>query len=149
MLGGVMQDPFDLDRFVQAQAPVMDRVLEELRQGRKATHWIWFVFPQIHGLGRSAMAERFAISSLAEAKAYLGHPVLGPRLVECTRLMNVQAGRSAFDILGPPDDLKFHASMTLFAKAADKGWDFQRALDRFFDGQRHAATIEQLRSDGP
>lgn len=142
-----MQDQFDLDRFVQAQAPVMDRVLEELREGRKSSHWMWFVFPQIHGLGRSAMAEQYAIGSLAEAKAYLDHPVLGPRLVECTRLMNANAGRTALDILGPPDDLKFHASMTLFARAALKGQDFQRALDRFFDGQRHADTIELLRSD--
>ena len=107
-------DPFDLQRFVDAQASVYERVRAELRNGRKQSHWMWFIFPQIAGLGHSAMAQRYAISSLREAEAYLKHPVLGPRLRECTRLMLRIEGKSAHDILGSPDDLKFHSSLTLF-----------------------------------
>ena len=107
-------DRFDLERFVQAQQPVHDRVLDELRAGRKRSHWMWFVFPQFEGLGRSAMAHRYAIKSLDEAAAYLEHPILGPRLVEFTRIVVALEGQSIPDIFGTPDDLKFHSCMTLF-----------------------------------
>ena len=109
-----MSDPFDLQRFVTAQAPVYQRVLAELRQGQKQSHWIWFIFPQLAGLGHSPMARRFAIASREEAVAYLGHGVLGPRLRECTALVNAVRGRTIREILGTPDDLKFCSSMTLF-----------------------------------
>jgi uncharacterized protein (DUF1810 family) len=109
-----MTDRFDLQRFVDAQAPVYPRVLAELRQGRKQSHWMWFIFPQIAGLGHSPMAQRFAIASRAEALAYLGHGVLGSRLRECTALVNAVEGRTINEILGSPDDLKFRSSMTLF-----------------------------------
>ncbi|MBX3568576.1 MAG: DUF1810 domain-containing protein [Rhizobiaceae bacterium] len=136
-------DPFDLQRFVAAQAPVIDRVFGELRRGRKESHWMWFVFPQIAGLGHSAISRRFAIGSLDEVKAYLRHPVLGQRLLTLTGLVLEQAG-SAHDIFGNPDDMKFRSSMTLFA-AAGGGAVFQRALDRFFDGSPDPQTIERLR----
>src|SRR5215813_7094342 len=109
-----MDDPFDLQRFVTAQAPLYERVCAELRAGRKRSHWMWFIFPQIQGLGSSAMAQRYAITSLAEAAAYLDHPVLGPRLRECTGLVNAVDGRSAHEIFGSPDDMKFHSAITLF-----------------------------------
>jgi uncharacterized protein (DUF1810 family) len=111
-------DPYSLQRFLDAQAPVYERVLGELRAGRKRSHWMWFVFPQIAGLGQSEMARRYAISSLAEAKTYREHPVLGARLRDCTALVNQVDGRSIDEIFGYPDDLKFHSSMTLFARAA-------------------------------
>ena len=110
-----MPDPFDLDRFVQAQDPVLAQVRRELGEGRKRSHWMWFVFPQLRGLGRSATARHYGIGSLAEARAYLAHPALGSRLVECTGLVNRIEGRSAHQIFGGLDDLKFHSSMTLFA----------------------------------
>src|SRR5574338_913021 len=106
-------DPFDLQRFVDAQAPVYDRVRAELRRGRKQSHWMWFIFPQIASLGHSPMAQRYAISSLEEVKAYLEHPVLGARLRECTRLILAVEGRSARGILGPPDDMKLRSCLTL------------------------------------
>src|SRR5580692_2687976 len=109
-----MNDLFDLRRFVDAQATVYRQIVKELSHGRKQTHWMWFIFPQIAGLGFSAMAHRFAIGSRAEAAAYLEHDVLGPRLVECTRLVNAASDRSITDILGSPDDMKFRSSMTLF-----------------------------------
>jgi uncharacterized protein (DUF1810 family) len=112
-------DRFHLERFVEAQAPVYTQVCEELRGGEKRSHWMWFIFPQIRGLGRSPMAERFAICSLEGARAYLEHEVLGERLRECTGLVNAVGGRSANEIFGEPDDLKFHSSMTLFAQAAE------------------------------
>src|SRR6188472_207148 len=112
-----MDDPYDLQRFVDAQNPVYHRVCSELRDGRKRTHWLWFVFPQLAGLGSSQPARKFAISSLAEATAYLAHPILGPRLVECTVLVNELEDRSIEQIFGYPDDLKFRSSMTLFAHA--------------------------------
>jgi uncharacterized protein (DUF1810 family) len=137
-------DPFDLQRFVDAQAPVYDRVITELREGRKRSHWMWFVFPQIAGLGSSPMAQRYAISSRAEAAAYLAHPVLGPRLIECTRLVTATEGRSIHDILGSPDDMKFHSSMTLFAEAAPDNADFRKALDKYFGGDPDPATLARL-----
>src|ERR1700742_60135 len=111
------RDAYDLGRFVEAQEGVYARVCEELRRGAKTSHWMWFIFPQIRGLGRSAMAERFAIGSLEEARAYLGHGVLGVRLRECTELVNAVEGKTVGEIFGFPDHLKFHSSMTLFARA--------------------------------
>src|SRR3974390_3102694 len=111
---GAMTDPFDLERFVDAQAPVYRQVLSELSHGRKQSHWMWFVFPQLAGLGHSAMAQRYALSSRKEAVAYLGHAILGPRLQECTALVNAVEGQTIRQILGSPDDLKFRSSMTLF-----------------------------------
>ena len=137
-------DPFDLQRFVDAQAPVYDRVIAELREGRKRSHWMWFVFPQIAGLGSSPMAQRYAVASRAEAVAYLAHPVLGPRLRECARLVTTMEGRSIHDIFGSPDDMKFHSSMTLFAEAAPDNADFRAALDKYFGGERDAATLARL-----
>lgn len=133
-----------LERFVQAQDPVIDRVLAELSAGRKASHWMWFVFPQIQGLGRSPTAQRFAISSRGEAEEYLRHEVLGPRLRECTRMVNAVAGRSAEDIFGYPDHLKFRSSMTLFAHAAADNQIFLDALRKYFGGEEDPLTVERL-----
>ena len=137
-------DPFDLERFADAQAPAIDRVRAELRAGRKRSHWMWFVFPQIAGLGSSAMAVRYAIGSPAEARAYLAHAVLGARLRECAQLVLAVEGRTAHQIFGSPDDLKFHSSMTLFATAADGAGVFDAALEKYFGGQRDAATLAKL-----
>jgi uncharacterized protein (DUF1810 family) len=123
-----------LDRFVEAQDGVYDDALAELSTGRKRTHWMWFIFPQIAGLGSSPTAQFYAIASLDEAKAYLAHPVLGPRLRECARALLTVDGRSARDIFGYPDDLKLRSSMTLFARAADDPAPFQAVLDRYYDG---------------
>lgn len=139
-----VDDPFNLRRFVEAQASVYERVLGELAGGRKRSHWMWFVFPQIAGLGASPMAQRYAITSLAEAAAYLAHPVLGPRLKECTRLVNAIEGRSIHDIFGSPDDMKFHSSMTLFAESAPDNADFRAALDKYFAGTLDPATLSRL-----
>ncbi|AQH01007.1 calpastatin [Burkholderia sp. KK1] len=139
-----MSDPFDLQRFVDAQASVIDDVRAELSAGRKRTHWMWFVFPQIAGLGHSAMAQHYAISSRDEARAYLAHPVLGARLVELTRIVNGVQGRGVEQIFGYPDDLKFHSSMTLFAHVADDPAVFDEALRRYFDGHADDATLARL-----
>lgn len=141
-----MPDPFDLHRFVEAQAPVYADVLAELRAGRKRTHWMWFVFPQIAGLGRSTMAQFYAISSIDEARAYLEHPVLGERLRACTDLVLATDGRSALDIFGAPDDLKFRSSMTLFSEAGAADEPFRRALAKFFGGAPDDRTMEILSS---
>lgn len=127
-------DPFDLQRFVDAQEAAMPQVLQELRDGRKRSHWVWFVFPQLKGLGSSAMASHYGLSGLAEARAYLAHPLLGPRLRECCERLLAVPGRSAHDILGSPDDLKFRSCVTLFALAAPHEDLFRRCLDRFCDG---------------
>jgi len=140
-------DPHDLHRFVEAQDPVIDSVKQELRSGRKRTHWMWFVFPQMEGLGRSRMARRYAISSRGEAEAYLAHPTLGPRLRECTGIVNAVEGRSANEIFGSPDDLKFRSSMTLFEAAADDPAPFVTALDKYYDGERDPKTLQGLDSD--
>jgi uncharacterized protein (DUF1810 family) len=137
-------DQFDLQRFVDAQDRVYDRVLAELRNGAKRSHWIWFVFPQLRGLGHSPTAERFGISSLDEARAYLAHPVLGPRLRGCTRLVAAIDGRSVDQIFGWPDNLKVRSSMTLFARATDDNAEFSAVLDKFYDGEEDAATVELL-----
>jgi uncharacterized protein (DUF1810 family) len=139
-----MDDPFNLQRFVDAQDGVFDRVCSELRAGRKRSHWMWYIFPQISGLGSSATAQKFAISSMAEAKAYLAHPLLGPRLRGCTELVNAIEGRSIDDVFGYPDHLKFHSSMTLFARAAPLDPVFQAALQKFFGGQEDPATLGRL-----
>ncbi len=135
---------FDLERFVRAQEPVLSDVRRELAAGRKSSHWMWFVFPQLDGLGHSDMARRYAIGSLAEARAYLAHPVLGARLVACAGLVNAVVGRSAREILGSPDDLKFRSSVTLFAAAAPEEAVFAESLRRFFDGVPDAATTRLL-----
>ena len=139
-----MSDPYDLQRFVDAQNPVYDRVRAELQEGRKRSHWMWFIFPQIAGLGSSPLARRFAISSLSEAAAYLQHPVLGPRLAECTGLVNLIEGRSIEQIFGYPDDLKFRSSMTLFARASADNQVFLDALQKYFNGEFDPATLERL-----
>jgi uncharacterized protein (DUF1810 family) len=139
-------DPFDLHRFVDAQARVYDDVLAELRNGAKRSHWIWFVFPQLRGLGRSATAQRYGISSLDEARAYLAHPVLGPRLRECTGLVAAIDGRSVDEIFGSPDNLKVRSSMTLFAHATDDNSGFRAVLDKFYNGVDDPATVELLNS---
>ena len=138
-----MTDPFDLERFVQAQQPVYPTVRAELGRGRKQSHWMWLVFPQVAGLGFSAMSQRYAIASRAEALAYLAHGVLGPRLVECTRLVLAVQGRSINAILGAPDDAKFRSSMTLFADVSDNPI-FGEALAKYFAGTRDPATLEIL-----
>jgi uncharacterized protein (DUF1810 family) len=120
-------------------------VRRELGEGRKRSHWMWFVFPQLRGLGRSAMAQHYGIDSLAGARAYLRHPVLGPRLVQCAELVNAVQGRSAHEIFGSPDDLKFHSSMTLFAAADPGAPAFRGALDKYFGGASDASTAERLR----
>lgn len=139
-----MSDPYDLQRFVDAQESVIDDVRAELSTGRKRTHWMWFVFPQIAGLGHSAMAQHYAISSRDEARAYLAHPVLGARLVELTRIVNGVQGRSVSDIFGYPDDMKFHSSMTLFAHTADDAEVFNEALRRYFEGRADESTLSRL-----
>jgi uncharacterized protein (DUF1810 family) len=130
--------------FVAAQDVVYDQVLSELKAGRKRTHWIWFIFPQMIGLGFSAMSQRFGIASKSEAKEYLKHDVLGPRLRECTQLLLDLPSRNIDDILGYPDDLKFRSSMTLFAAVAPEETIFEEALKKFFAGKRDAATIKLL-----
>jgi uncharacterized protein (DUF1810 family) len=140
-----MTDPFDLQRFVRAQDPVFRDVLGELACGRKQSHWMWFVFPQLAGLGLSAMSQRYAIGSRAEAKAYLAHPILGPRLIECTRLVLAVDGRTINAILGAPDDAKFRSSMTLFGAVSDEPV-FDEALARYFASERDGATLEILAS---
>jgi uncharacterized protein (DUF1810 family) len=139
-------DPYNLERFVTAQNDVFDDVRAELRSGRKESHWMWFVFPQLRGLGHSSMASRFGISSREEAEAYLQHPVLGPRLRECTRLVNQVEGRSVEQIFGYPDDLKFRSSMTLFSQATSDNEPFVQALERYFGGQPDTRTLERLKS---
>ena len=139
-----MPDPFDLARFVRAQDPVMAQVRRELGEGRKRSHWMWFVFPQLRGLGRSATAQHYGVDSLDEARAYLAHPVLGPRLVECAGLVNKVEGRSVHEIFGSPDDLKFRSSMTLFAQARPGASVFRDALDKHFGGEPDPLTAELL-----
>jgi uncharacterized protein (DUF1810 family) len=141
-------DEFKLQRFIDAQARVIDRVLDELRAGRKRSHWMWFVFPQIAGLGRSETARHYAIASLAEARAYLADPLLGSRLRECSALVLAVTGRSAHEILGAPDDLKFRSSMTLFAEADRAAEIFRACLEKYFNGRPDASTLTLL-GNGP
>ena len=155
-----VEDPFDLERFLTAQAPIYDQVRRELAAGAKRSHWMWFIFPQIAGLGLSATSRHFAITSLDEARAFLRHPVLGQRLVECTALVNRVDDRSARQIFGSPDDMKFHSCMTLFARAAGHGAGhasdsgdksahspervFNAALHRYFEGEPDPQTQARL-----
>ena len=139
-----MADRHDLQRFLEAQEPVYQRVRSELRAGRKRSHWMWFIFPQIAGLGHSVTSQRFAIASLAEARAYLEHPVLGPRLRECAQLTNDVQRRTAEEIFGPVDAVKLRSSMTLFAQASPADDVFEAVLRRYFDGQHDALTLERL-----
>ena len=139
-----MNDPYDLQRFVSAQNPVYERVCAELRNGRKESHWIWFIFPQLRGLGRSQIASAFGIASRQEAEAYLKHPVLGERLRECTRLVNLVEDRAISQILGYPDDLKFRSSMSLFASVAPDNQIFEDALRKYFGGELDPHTLERL-----
>ena len=141
-------DPFDLNRFVQAQEGVYAAALSELRAGRKTSHWMWFVFPQIDGLARSQTARFFAVKSLAEARAYLAHPVLGKRLRQCTAAVLGVPGRTASEIFGSPDDIKFRSSMTLFERTEPECALFSDALDRFFEGRRDRLTLELLADGG-
>ena len=138
-----MSDSFDLQRFVDAQASIYRQVVEELSRGRKQTHWMWFIFPQIAGLGSSAMAQRFAINSHAEAVAYLEHDLFGPRLVECTRLVMAASEKPVTDILGSPDDMKFRSCMTLF-DAVSKQEIFAEAIAAFYSDGKDRATLEIL-----
>ena len=143
-----MSDPYDLQRFVDAQDSVYANVRAELAAGRKRSHWMWFIFPQIAGLGFSAMAQRFAIGSRAEALAFLAHDVLGPRLIECTGLVMNVTGKTIHDILGSPDDLKFRSSMTLFAAVSDNPL-FTDAIAKYFAGAKDQTTLDHLsRFDG-
>jgi len=136
-------DPFHLERFVLAQERVYPRVLSELEAGEKMSHWMWFIFPQIQGLGRSPISIEYAISSRDEARAYLQHPVLGPRLNECTGLVLRVEGRSAYEIFDTPDDIKFRSCMTLFAQVSNDDI-FQRTLDKYFDGVPDRLTLNRL-----
>jgi uncharacterized protein (DUF1810 family) len=140
-----MEDRFKLERFVEAQAEVIEQVCSELRAGEKRSHWMWFVFPQIRGLGSSEMAMRYAISGREEARAYLDHPVLGPRLKECAAIVVEMDGKSLEEIFGYPDHLKFHSSMTLFAEVEGPSERvFHKALRKYFGGQADKATLELL-----
>ena len=148
-----MSDPYRLERFVAAQdrGGTYKRAVAELRGGAKVSHWMWFVFPQVAGLGFSAMSQRYAISGRAEAQAYLSHPVLGPRLTECARIVAGTEGRTADDIFGPVDSMKLRSSMTLFALAAGEagGAVFRQVLDRYFDGVPDEATVARLLRSHP
>lgn len=139
-----MADPFNLQRFVDAQRPVYDQVVHELRQGDKRTHWMWFIFPQIQGIGSSPTAQHYAISGIDEARSYLLHPVLGQRLRECTEIVNGLEGRSLDDIFGYPDNLKFRSSITLFQAAAEDGAVFESALRKFCGGEMDPLTLARL-----
>ena len=139
-----MTDPYNLPRFVDAQAPVYSRVLAELRAGQKHSHWMWFVFPQLRGLGHSAMARHYGIASRTEAQAYWRHPVLGARLAECTQLMLAVPDRSAHDILGSPDDMKFRSCMTLFNAVSPQEPLWRQALEKYFGGLPDPRTLELL-----
>jgi uncharacterized protein (DUF1810 family) len=140
-------DPYDLDRFVQAQAASYDRALAEVRAGRKRTHWMWYIFPQFDGLGSSPMAQRYAIKSLAEAEAYLRHPLIGPRLVTCIEAALGVEDRSAHDIFGSPDDMKLRSCATLFACVTPPGSVFDRLLAKYYGGMRDENTLRLLGTD--
>lgn len=142
--GPGVNDPFNLSRFIEAQKGVYSDVLNELRRGRKTGHWIWYIFPQIAGLGLSGMSRRYSISSLDEAKAYAEHPVLGQSLIECVELVLAVEGKSAEQIFGHLDALKFRSCLTLFAAADNDNETYQRALNKYFDGSPDPLTIQAL-----
>ena len=137
-------DPFNLDRFVQAQEDDYEQALAEIRSGRKRSHWMWYIFPQIDGLGFSSTSRRYAIKSVAEAEAYLSHPVLGPRLVGCAEAVLSVEGRSALEIFGSPDEMKLRSCATLFASVAPAGSVFDRLIDKYFQGRRDDKTLRLL-----
>ena len=141
-------DPFLLERFLDAQKGLFEQALQELRAGHKQSHWMWFIFPQIHGLGSSGTAIRYALKSFEEAKAYLAHPVLGPRLLACCQALMGGDGKSATDVLGYPDDIMLRSSMTLFALAAENPDPFLQVLSKYFGGHPDPATCEILGPDG-
>ena len=136
-------DPYDLDRFVRAQAPDYERALSELRTGKKKSHWMWYIFPQIEGLGQSPMSVRYSINSADEARAYLGHLLLGPRLRECATVVRDIVGHSALEIFGSPDDMKLRSCATLFA-AVSKDGVFEQVLEKYFDGERDKETLRRI-----
>ena len=139
-----MSDPYNLSRFVQAQEDDYERALSEIRSGRKRSHWMWYIFPQYDGLGSSAASKRYAIRSLAEAEAYLRHPVLGPRLVECAEAALAVESDSASEVFGFPDDMKLRSCATLFAHVSPSGSVFERLLDKYFRGERDDKTVQLL-----
>jgi uncharacterized protein (DUF1810 family) len=139
---GSALDPYDLDRFVQAQRNVYEQALAEIRSGHKRSHWMWYIFPQYAGLGSSPMSQQYAIKSLAEAEAYIQHPVLGTRLVECVEALLRIEDRSASEVFGASDDMKLRSSATLFAAVSPPGSVFERLLDKCFDGERDARTVQ-------
>jgi uncharacterized protein (DUF1810 family) len=141
-------DPFHLSRFVQAQEGIYDRALAEIRGGRKRSHWMWFVFPQYAGLGFSSMSQEYAIKSIEEARAYLNHPVLGPRLVECAQGAIGVEGRTASQIFGSPDDMKLRSCATLFSRVIDAGNIFEQVLQKYFDSQPDPKTMQLLAISG-
>lgn len=138
-------DPYELQRFLRAQAEIYAQALAEIKAGAKESHWMWFIFPQIAGLGRSSTANFYSIQSLAEARAYLDHPVLGPRLSECCGALLALSGRPASQIFGFPDNLKLRSSVTLFAHVSPPGSVFSQVLDKYFDGEPDAKTLELIR----
>jgi uncharacterized protein (DUF1810 family) len=142
-----MVDQYDLQRFVDAQQPVYARVTDELRAGDKRSHWMWFIFPQIEGIGSSPTAQRYAISGLDEARSYLTHPLLGPRLRECTAIVNGIEGKTLDEIFGYPDNRKFCSSMTLFARAAQDNAIFESALRKYCDDKPDPLTVARLPPD--
>jgi len=137
-------DPHNLSRFVQAQEDDYDQALSEIKSGRKRSHWMWYIFPQFDGLGFSSTSKRYSIKSIAEAKAYLAHPVLGPRLTECAEAALRVEGRSALEIFGSPDDLKLKSCATLFACVSPAGSVFDRLLDKYYQGERDGKTLQLL-----
>ncbi|MBD2097073.1 DUF1810 domain-containing protein [Trichocoleus sp. FACHB-591] len=137
-------DPYDLNRFVQAQERDYERALSEVKNGRKRSHWMWYIFPQFDGLGFSATSKRYAIKSVAEAKAYLSHPTLGPRLIACAEAALSVEGRSVYEIFGSPDDMKLKSCATLFAYVSPEGSVFEQVLNKFFHGDRDQKTLDLL-----
>lgn len=144
----ILEDPYHLNRFVQAQSNTYERALTEVKSGRKRSHWMWYIFPQFEGLGFSATSQRYAIKSIAEAEAYLSHPILGSRLLECAEAVLQIEGRSAHEIFGSPDDLKLRSCATLFATVSPAGSVFDQLLDRFFQGERDPKTLRLLAAIG-
>lgn len=145
---GNENDPYDLNRFVQAQEKDYERALSEVKSGRKRSHWMWYIFPQFDGLGFSPTSKRYAIKSVAEAKAYLNHPILGPRLTECVEAALGVEGQSAYEIFGSPDDMKLKSCATLFAYVSPAGSVFDQLIDKFFQGKRDHKTLHLLDATG-
>lgn len=141
---GEADDPYDLNRFVQAHEDNYERALSEIKSGRKRSHWMWYIFPQFDGLRFSTTSKRYSIKSVAEAKAYLSHPILGPRLTECVEAVLSVEGRSAYEIFGSPDDMKLKSCATLFASVSPKNSIFDQLLEKFFQGERDGKTLRFL-----